>query len=141
MSATENVLKEIVKEHLEEMDFSRVVFNAVKELVQQRISNEVHVITKEIARKIVEQEVSQIMQNPIQFDDGYNKPPQPIEFEWFFKKELKNILSGHSYDLRRMVEKLTQSEVQKLYENHVAQIQKMFVEKVSEGLNLKDVKP
>ena len=93
----------LIAKMLEDVDVNKLVKEVIKSEITTNIRSTINEIISKNANDLILKEITSVIKNPIETDDGWGNTKKYTTFKDLFKKELREKLND-SYQIRRTKE-------------------------------------
>jgi len=104
----------LIAKMLEDVDVNKLVKEVIKSEITTNIRSTINEIISKNANDLILKEITSVIKNPIETDDGWGNTKKYTTFKDLFKKELREKLND-SYQIRRTIENIVKDYVNKLF--------------------------
>lgn len=106
-----DILKENVNSYLEQVNFNEVLKETIREIVRERIGNELQYSAEKYVNELVKEEIENILKEPVKIDDGWGHKQNYSSFEDLFKDVFKAKINT-TWEMQRTIETVIKDRVE-----------------------------
>ena len=126
-------IEEIIKRNLEEVNYKSIVEEEVKNLIDTEIRKEIKRYVPIQVQSCIDNEVIRIMENPIDFSDGYSQKKYTT-FQELFKSELKDKMSK-DYSIKESISRVIREKMDNFFQQKFKEISQKIIDTMMTEIN------